>query len=122
MEVSVQTILQHLKSPWEKELNKQDYYFCDDAECDAVYFGLDDSVITKSELRTQVGIKEKDEEALICYCFGVSKSAAKQNSELKPYIVQQTKVGNCSCETSNPSGRCCLKDFPKIRYQKNSSN
>lgn len=22
-------------------------------------------------------------------------------------------LGLCSCETSNPSGRCCLKDFPR---------
>ena len=28
-------------------------------------------------------------------------------------IVEQTKNARCSCETSNPSGRCCLKVFPK---------
>jgi hypothetical protein len=28
-------------------------------------------------------------------------------------VMAQTKAGLCSCDTSNPSGRCCLKDFPK---------
>lgn len=115
--VSVKTILHHLKSPWEKEqhieLGEEQYYFCTDPECDVIYFGLNGSVITKSELRTLVGIKEKDEEALICYCFGVSKAAAKKVPEIKKFVTQKTKENLCACDTRNPSGRCCLKDFPK---------
>ena len=114
IEVAKKTILQHIKSPWENKLDEQKYYFCDDPDCDVVYFGLNGSMINKSQLRTVVGKKEKSDNELICYCFGVSKSLAKKNPQIKTYITQQTKEHNCSCEVKNPSGRCCLKDFPKI--------
>jgi len=109
--VSLKTILHHIKDSWTANLKEQGYYFCNDPECDVVYFGEDISVIKKSELRTKIAAKEKNDNALICYCFGVSQAGAKNNSEIKNFVIQQTKVGNCSCETSNPSGRCCLKDF-----------
>ena len=44
----------------------QPYYFCDDPECDVVYFGLDDSLILKSQVRTPVGLKERSEDATVC--------------------------------------------------------
>ena len=109
--VSKKTMIHHIKSPWKKILTEEQYYFCDDPECEVVYFGLKGSVIKKSELRTKVGIKEKDDTALICYCFGVSKSAAKENAEIKTYIKKNTKESLCACDIRNPSGRCCLKDF-----------
>ena len=111
--VSHKTILHHIKAPWGKELPEQQYYFCDDPECDVVYFGLEGSVIKKAELRTRVGVKEKNDDMLICYCFGVSKAAAKQQPEIKTYVSQNTKESLCACDIRNPSGRCCLKDFPK---------
>lgn len=111
--VPLKTILHHIKHSWKANLKEQGYYFCTDPECDVVYFGEDGSVINKSELRTKVAVKEKNDSVLICHCFGVSQADAKNDSEIKTFVIQQTKVGNCSCETSNPSGRCCLKDFPK---------
>jgi hypothetical protein len=110
--VPLKTVLHHVKYSWQANLKDQGYYFCNDPECDIVYFGEDGSVINKTELRTKIAAKEKDDEALVCYCFGVSLSNAKENSDIKNFVIQQTKVGHCSCETSNPSGRCCLKDFP----------
>ena len=112
IEVENKTILQHIKSPWEKKLQEEKYYFCDDPDCDVVYFGLSGSVINKSELRTLVGKKEASEDALVCYCFGVSKKLATQNADIKTYVTQKTKEKNCACDIRNPSGRCCLKDFP----------
>lgn len=111
--VATKTMLQHLKSPWNKSLSAEQFYFCSDNNCDVVYFGLEGSVINKNELRQPIGVKEKDENALICYCFGVTKTMAKENSEIKNYVKQQTKQHNCACDIRNPSGRCCLKDFPK---------
>ena len=112
LQVSIKTILHHLKEPWRFELIDQAYYFCDDPLCDVVYFGQDDSVIDRGQLRTPVGIKEPSEDALICYCFGVTKRQASSNDKIKSFVIEQTKAGSCSCETHNPSGRCCLKDFP----------
>ncbi len=112
IEVDKKTILQHIKSPWQYTLDELKYYFCDDPNCDIVYFGIKGSVINKAQLRTVIGKKEKDENALVCYCFGISKALAAQNPEIKTYVTQQTKEKNCACEVRNPSGRCCLKDFP----------
>lgn len=110
--VPLKTVLHHIKDSWKANLKEQGYYYCNDPECDVVYFGADGATIKKSELRTKIYNKEKDNDLLVCYCFGISQADAKNNSEIKDFVVQQTKLGNCSCETSNPSGRCCLKDFP----------
>ena len=110
--VTIKTIIHHIYSPWEWIEKEQGYYFCDDPNCDVVYFGEDNSVITKSGLRTVVGIKDHNPEALTCYCFGVSNSEAQKHPVIRDFIAGKTKAGVCSCDTSNPSGRCCLKDFP----------
>ena len=116
IEIPIRTVLQQINSPWESSwqsrLTNQTYYFCDDPECGVVYFGLDGSVINKSELRSKVGVKEKSDDAQICYCFGVTKAEALQNPEIKRFVTQRTKEKQCACEIRNPSGRCCLKDFP----------
>jgi hypothetical protein len=111
--VGVKTILHHLVEPWKKELSSNNYFFCSDKDCDVVYFGLDDSVISRSELRTTVGKKEESSDRMVCYCFGVSYSTAKENSVVVNFVKDKTKRFLCSCETSNPSGRCCLSDFPE---------
>jgi len=108
--VSSTTILHHINEPWNWHNKEQDYYFCEDPDCSVVYFGEDDSTINKSSLRTEVGIKENNSNSLICYCFGVTKSATASSS-IKDFVVKSTKNKKCSCVTSNPSGRCCLKDF-----------
>ena len=111
--VPYKTILQHIKSPWQSGIREQPFYFCDDPECDVVYFGLDNSTITKGSMRTLVGIKEKSDDVLICYCFDVTKSQAKADEKIKQFVVDHTKNSLCACEIKNPSGRCCLKDFPR---------
>ena len=110
--VSLRTMLHHISSPWVWVEKQQGYYFCDDPNCDVVYFGEDGSVITKAEIRTTVGIKEGKPDALTCYCFGVSNLEAQQHPDIRDFIVSKTHAGICSCDTRNPSGRCCLKDFP----------
>jgi len=110
--VSAATILHHINHPWRWVFKQQGYYFCTDPECEVVYFGQDDSLILKSELRTRVGIKDKDEDSVICYCFGVTKKLAKIE-EIKKFVINSTKEKTCACSIRNPSGKCCLKDFPK---------
>ncbi len=113
------TIFHHLKQPWlwshdDKEHEEQNYYFCDDPDCDVVYFAEDNRVIYSSQLRTKVGIKERDNSnELVCYCFGVTFSDAQLSDAPKAFVIEKTKQKICACETRNPSGRCCLKDFPK---------
>lgn len=112
-EVPYATVLHHVREPWKKVPKQQTYYYCDDPDCDVVYFGLDNSTILKHQLRTKVGIKETSDDALICYCFDVSKAHARTDNHAKAFVIAQTKGSTCDCATRNPSGRCCLKDFPK---------
>ncbi len=112
-EVSRRTILHHIKDSWKWSGSATSYYFCDDPACDVVYFGSDDTVILKSQLRTLVGVKETASDARLCYCFGVTRADLEYDPAIRDYVAAQTKLGLCSCETSNPSGRCCLKDFPR---------
>jgi len=111
--VKRKTLLHHIAQPWRNSLPEQGYYFCTDPDCDVVYFGQDNTVVHTDELRTTVGQKSHDKDAAICYCFGVTKALARQDKTIKNFVRRQTKESNCSCETANPSGRCCLKDFPE---------
>ena len=110
-DVSEKTIMHHIKKPWAKEVKSQKYYYCDDPECEVVYFGQDDSVIEKFDVRTSIGNKEKSGGSLLCYCFGVTVDDAALNPAIKKFVVAQTKTHRCECVVRNPSGRCCLKNF-----------
>ena len=112
-EVSSTTIVHHIKNPWNWKNREQTYYFCEDPECNVVYFGQDNSIIEKQALRTVVGIKQKTNESPVCYCFGVNRQEAATNSAAKAFVIENTKNHTCACEVRNPSGKCCLKDFPK---------
>jgi hypothetical protein len=111
--VGVKTILHHLAEPWRNNLKSQSYYYCTDEKCDIVYFGQDRSAISKSALRTKVGVKDNSPERSVCCCFGVSYTAAENDEAAKEFVTEMTRQSLCSCETSNPSGRCCLKDLSK---------
>jgi hypothetical protein len=107
------TISHHLKQPWNWQAGEQSYYFCDDPDCNVIYFAEDNSIIEQSALRTSVGIKERQADSLLCYCYGVSFQDSENNPDAKAFVIEKTKAGECACDTRNPSGRCCLKDFPK---------
>lgn len=111
--VSWKTILHHIKAPWLWAGKAQNYFFCDDPECDVVYFGQDDTLISKAEIRTAVGVKEQSDNALVCYCYGITASEAAKDPAARAFVINETRGHVCECEARNPSGRCCLKDFPK---------
>jgi len=112
-EVAARTIRLHLRAPWRWSPTATRYFFCAQPACTVVYFGDDGSMIRTDELRTRVGVKTGDDEALICYCFGISRAQAEHDATLREFVVAATRDGQCACDTLNPSGRCCLKDFPK---------
>jgi hypothetical protein len=111
--VSTTTILHHITEPWNWDQKEQGYYFCDDPDCHVVYYGQDNSIIEKNALRTPVGLKQKTDTALVCYCFGVHMNEARADGNIREFVVEKTRERSCACEIRNPSGRCCLKDFPK---------
>ena len=115
-QVKINTILHQIRKPWQLKLPNQHYYFCDDPDCDVVYFGEDNSTFIRSDLRTSVGQKSNEGNKTICYCFDVSSSDLESDAALKTsraFVIEQTKNASCDCETRNPSGKCCLKNFPQ---------
>ena len=111
-EVPSRTVSHHIKESWLWDDKGQPYYFCDDPDCDVVYFGLNNVLILKSQVRTTVGVKDKTEDAILCYCYGATKEDVKNSQKIGDFVIRKTQHGECSCETSNPSGKCCLKYFP----------
>ena len=107
------TIIHHLSKPWTWEDAGESYYFCDDHDCKVVYFSESNKVITEDQLRMPVGQKDPSEVAMLCYCFGVTRGDYLKDKGTKAYVLDQTKKQACACEVRNPSGRCCLKGFPK---------
>lgn len=111
-QVSTSTIKHHIKAPWSWQAKDQGYYFCSDPDCPVVYFGEDNSVIEQDSVRTRIGTKEKPAEALVCYCYGVTRQEAENTPLIRQFVIAETKRQQCACEARNPSGKCCLSDFP----------
>lgn len=112
-EVPYRTLLHHLKTPWHLKMVSQRYYFCDEAMCPVIYFGEDGQCFEQDALRERVGHKQRAGEDMLCYCFDIRYADARENLSLKGYVLEQTRANLCHCDIRNPSGRCCLKDFPK---------
>ncbi len=116
--VAALTLLHQLRAPLNRELAEQPYWFCAEAACSTVYFGRDGVSYSAADLRAAVGQKSADPERLICYCFGITAARVEQEraedgaSVSRRFVREQTRRGNCACELRNPSGKCCLRDFP----------
>ncbi|WP_455210224.1 putative iron-sulfur cluster-binding metallochaperone [Kaarinaea lacus] len=110
--VALKTILHNINNPWTANLTDQGYYFCTDPSCQVVYFGQDGAVISNSQMRTDVWQKHSRPDSVVCYCFGVTLQQTHAQA-IRNFVVEKTKESMCACEITNPSGRCCLKDFPK---------
>lgn len=113
-QVKRKTILHHIVKPWLHDLPEQTYYYCDDPECDVIYFSEDNKLIRINQLRKDSNPALNNKK--ICYCFDVTQKDLNENLKLcKTFVVEQTKGGTCDCEIRNPSGKCCLKNFTPSR-------
>lgn len=110
--VTVKSLVRHLRfgSP------VAPYYLCATKGCDVVYFSanLDAPVYRHADLLVSVGVKQEDDAALVCYCFGVTRGQVREEvrrdgvSSSAARIKAEVKAGRCACELKNPSGKCCL--------------
>jgi len=116
--VAFKTVLHHIVHPSNQNLREEILYFCDSVICPVIYFSVDDIIFTQESLRGPVGQKSNDPLRTICYCFDVTAQQVLDElcidglSPSKEFVVNQTKEKNCACEIRNPSGRCCLANFP----------
>jgi hypothetical protein len=99
-----------------------EYYFCEAADCDVVYFPFDAQapLFRRADLLVRVGSKETDDPIAVCYCFGFTREDIQKeitesaDSTVANRISAEVKAGNCACEVKNPSGKCCLGDVTRI--------
>lgn len=109
-EVASATMLQHLESPWLHTLATEPHFFCANRDCEVIYFALNGNRYTIGDLRPET--REAMARDMICYCYGINKTVAQNDPAAKTFVINQTRNKACACESRNPSGRCCLKDFP----------
>lgn len=93
------------------------FSFCRSSDCPVVYFNNDTGeYIEKEDMKVRVGIKETEDPAPLCYCFGWTKKKIDEDiartgtSAAVQDILDKMKTAGCNCERNNPSGGCCLKD------------
>lgn len=88
--------------------------FCKTPGCAVLYYGSDGRVVEKGAANVRVGVKETEDPAPLCYCFGFSRAdvrrqvAERGDSDIPARIAAEVRAGRCSCEVKNPSGTCCL--------------
>lgn len=102
-----------------KFVPEYDYHFCENSDCDLVYYNEQDtSVFTTSELKNRVTIKDDSPKTPLCYCFKVLKEQALEDiartgtSDVFKTVQAKMKPGqSCFCEKSNPRGDTCVQDI-----------
>ena len=73
----------------------------------------DDCCSVSTDASISTANQEVNPDSMLCYCYEITWQDYYDNPSLKDYVIEQTRQGNCECEIKNPSGRCCLRDFPK---------
>jgi bacterioferritin-associated ferredoxin len=110
--LTVKSLVRHL----DFAMPATQYYFCASPGCDVVYFPSNPRAPAFSRDDLLVRAKESNEEATVCYCFGISRRHIREEvkaageSSLAEKIKAEIQAGRCACEVKNPSGRCCLGD------------
>ena len=113
--VSRQTMLHQVQFPDNQHLAEGEYLFCANRDCTTGYFSPF-ALIPKSQIRAF----QPGQTAMLCHCFDISEAAYRTAladgtaATIRDFVVQQTKEGLCSCESRNPSGRCCLASFRQM--------
>ena len=118
--VRLPTLLSLVKRKRLAEVAGRDWFFCALQDCDVVYFAGDGTTIAKGDLEVRVGLKEKSAPHTVCYCFGHTEESIREEvvrtgrSTVVDSITARVRAGECTCETTNPQGTCCLGDVAKV--------
>lgn len=114
--VGATTLLHQLRTPWRQPLDAGPYYFCNQSSCAVVYFSGAGQRFATTALRQPVGQKSSDEGRTLCYCFDIRYSDLSDEAsarQCREFVIAQTRQKVCACTERNPSGHCCLRDFPR---------
>jgi len=97
----------------------REWMFCDERDCDVVYFASDGPTLRKSDISVRVGAKESEPPHAVCYCFGHTEESIRDEllrcgtTSVVESVTAKVRAGECSCETKNPKGSCCIGDLKK---------
>jgi len=99
-----------------------EYYHCETADCDVVYFAFDSQapIFRRGDLLIRVGAKEESDPIPVCYCFGFTRKdieneiAETGRCTVADRIAAEVTAGKCACEVKNPSGKCCLGNVMRV--------
>ncbi|MBI2932794.1 MAG: cation transporter [Planctomycetes bacterium] len=114
------TLRSLIRSDRLSEVEGREWFYCDLPDCDVVYFASDGRTVLKNDIQVRVGAKEKTSPRMVCYCFGHTAESIREEiertsqSSVAASIAAKVKAGECSCETMNPKGTCCLGDVNKV--------
>jgi len=112
--VPPQTLKYQVKPEHHATLGAEPFNFCRTVACNVVYFNGDGIVLTKTDVRQRIGLKETEDPVPICYCFGFTEQMVRDEIRatgkctIPQRITAEVKAGNCACEIRNPQGSCCL--------------
>ena len=119
--VGIETVKAMVNLPlWDIELNDK-FFFDDDADSQTVYFSIRSGVlIDESDIREKVFAKHSDEDdTFVCYCFRVTvgdlrQASPEERANILAKITASSAKGQCSCQTRNPKGSCCISDVKML--------
>lgn len=112
--VELFTVRSLVKEDFIAAIREEDYFFCADPDCEVVYYSFSKDAIRKYQIKTRVGLKEKEAPRPVCYCFGYTIEDIHREiretgkSTVEKDISDKISFGLCHCEDTNPEGRCCL--------------
>ncbi|MFQ6616743.1 MAG: hypothetical protein ACE5HZ_08295 [Fidelibacterota bacterium] len=119
--VSALTIRSLTRRDWRHYPDITDGYLCTNPEDSTVYFFPGSHLtVDKHHLVDRVGFKETEDPRTVCYCFRHTREEIESDflkfgrSTVEEEIREKVDGGGCSCEVTNPSGRCCLGDVRKV--------
>lgn len=132
--VELLTVRSLIKEQFLEAVHEERYFFCSSPDCEVIYYSLSQEVISKHQIKTRVGLKEKEAPRLVCYCFGYTIENIRDEiretgrSTVEKEISDKIQAGLCHCEDANPEGRCCLgnvsiavKEASRLSALKNDS-
>ena len=105
-------------------------YFCPDGLCDVVYFDDYSAIVTRSQFKQPIPVK--DAEAAICSCFGLKREDIERDVEEGGVVrtktaIQKAQSSEARCASKAPNGRSCIQEVQgyylkhKQRFEKSKS-
>ena len=101
-------------------VDEHTWSYCSDSACDVVYFAEDGTALLRSDVVVRVGEKEARPPRTVCYCFGHTRESIRDDilrtgsSDVIEAVTAKVRRKECSCETMNPRGTCCLADLRRV--------